>query len=280
MNVTSKLEICKNDIAKKDQTIFQLTQENHRLKDENAKLSSANDMVQTKRKKRNLTLQSNVKKIVANQAGLGNVYFYDLSFEHPLNKTVTDKIYTDMLGEGGGEIGYTENEVRAGCALYFKSQKKDEQKKTKGTFQRHRAQCRSNQRKSRKLDERKIAMNNPQITLSSEEKLFGQDILALGIEGVSSEEDPCSDEENQSDRRKRKRSDSVSRVRRVKSFYWQSPCFVDIKEKVDSFFLNSIATTAQKRVRWTRVRDITCPISDRKPPANVQPWMLKEPGLE
>ncbi len=280
MNVTNQLEMCREDIAKWDQSILQLTEENRKLKDENLKLSESSLELQVQRKKRNLTLQNNVKVIASKQSDRGNVYFYDLSFEHPLNKTVTDRIYTEMVGDVGGKIDHTEDEVRAGCALYFKSQRKDEQKKIKGTFKKHRAQCRSHQRKLKKLDERKKAINDPRITLTSEEKQFGLDILSLGLEGVSSEEDPSSDEEDPIDRRKRKRSDSASRVRKVKEFYWQSSEFINIKDKVDDFFVNSIATSAQKRVRWIRIRDVTCLESDRKPPAKVQPWMLKESDLE
>ncbi len=61
MNATNQLEKCKEELAKRDQTIFHLTQEIQRLKDQNSKLAESNLTAQSQRKERNLTLQSNVK---------------------------------------------------------------------------------------------------------------------------------------------------------------------------------------------------------------------------
>ncbi len=206
------------------------------------------------------------------------MYYYDLYFDHPLNNTVTDAIYTEMFGLSGGKLEYTEEVCRAGCGLYFTSKKKDYQKEINGTKKKHRAQCRSTARKSKKLEERKQAFRHSDFELSSEEKQFGQDILSLGMAGVSSDEDSISDDEGPIDRRKRKRS--ACKVRRVKEFYWQSARFVDMKDKMDNFFINNIAKAAHLRLRETRVRDASGPVSDRKPPAKAKGWMLKSLDID
>ncbi len=275
MTLQHQLERCKEDIARRDQTIYQLTQENQRLKDQNAKLSESRNKEQTQRKKRNLALQNDVKVIASIVADRSppQIYSYALDFNHPHNKTVTAAIYTDMCGAHGNKMEYTEEEVQGGCAVYFKSKKKDEQKKINGTFEKHRAQCRSNYRKSQVLEERRKAINDPNMPFTNEEKQLGYDILSLGAAGVSSDED--SDAEDVTDRRKRKRPDSASRVRRIKDFTWQSSRFVEMKNKVDDFYVNSVAKPPHLRVRDTRVRDATGPVSNRKPTKNVKAWMLK-----
>ncbi len=276
LKATDQLERFKEDIAKRDQTIYLLTQENQRLKDQNAKLCEAKNKEQTLRKKRNLALQNDVKVIASIVADRSppQIYSYALDFDHPHNKTVTATIYTDMCGAHGNKMQYTEEEVRGGCAIYFKSKRKDEQMKNNGTFDKHRAQCRSNYRKSQVLEERRKAINHPDIPFDSEEKQFSYDILSLGAAGVSSDEDSDVEDLN-IDRRKRKRSKSAGRVRRVKDFTWQSTRFIEMKNKVDDFYVNSVAKPPHLRVRDTRVRDANGPVSKREPPKNVKAWMLK-----
>ncbi len=261
--MTAQLEKCREESSKKDQLISQLTQQNHRLEEQIRQMCQRESS--ERKTKRDPTLQTNVKVVVAIQNAMGNNYDYTLPFLHTVNQTVTDNVINELNKNGGGQL--SDQDITSACATYFTNQKKDVQREINGTKGRHRGINRSNRRKRKKLDERTLAVNDPRVNLTPEERQLGQQVVNLGMAGVSSDED----DDNGSDPSDLKRPEKVWKV---KEFSWRSSKMGAIVAKLDTGFVEDIASPATKRARRPFIRDSTCVVSDRRPPKNVEAWML------
>ncbi len=266
MEMTAQLEKCQKESSQKDQVIFQLTEQNHRLEEQIRQMCLSSQ--QKNKTKRDPSLQANVKVVVAIESALGNTFDYSLPFDHPVNQKTTECVIKELKKNGGCK--YLDQEITSACATYFANQKKDVQRQINGTKGKHRSINRSNNRKRKKLDERELAVNDPRVNLTPEERQLGQQVIKLGMAGVSSDED-SEDEDGPSDRRKQRRGDKVLRV---KEFSWRSSQMATLIDKLDTGFIQDVASPAMKRGRYTLIRDSTCTMSERKPPKNVEAWML------
>ncbi len=258
LNLTKQLEKCQEESSKKDQTITELTQHIQKLETELRTLKAPPP--QHIKKKTNI--QSSVKVVISSQALLGNIYDLKLNFEHPDNQIITEKVQTDFRDI---KSEYSEKEIDSACKTYFSSMKKAEQRKSSGYDDKHRTICRSGGRKRRKLNERQQAVSDPRVDLTPEERELAQSMVELGMDGVSSEED-----DEPADHHKH-----TPKIRRVKKFYWRSERCDQIRDKLDSGYLEHLTKATHKNRRSTLIRDSTCPVSDRKPPVNADPWILK-----
>ena len=123
--------------------------------------------------------------------------------------------------------------------------------------------------------ERQKAVDNIQVNLTPEERGLAKEMVSFGLGAVRSEDDPSSDDNDSTDRRKRKLKSPSKGVRRVRELYWESLQLRNIKAKLDAGFWDHSANPKQKSKKWTIVKDSSCDISDRQPPRNVPSWMLK-----
>ncbi len=268
MKITNQLEMCQAESSQKDQIITQLTQQNQKLEEQIREMSWGSG----KSKKSDPTLQSNVKVVVNIQRALGHVYDTALPFSHPVNQVITDSVLAE-LKKNANVSQYSDQDMIRACATYFANQKKDFQRILNGTKEKHKTTCRRNNRKRKKLEERKLALSDSRVILTPEERELGQEVVNLELDGVSSDEDPSEDESDSSDLRKQRRV-SGGKVRKVKSIPWRSKKMTAIIGKLDSGYLQDVASPASRRGRWSLIRDSSCPVSDRKPPENVKAWML------
>ncbi len=274
MKVTAQLELCQEESAKKDQLISQLTQQNHKLEEQIREIKGKNQTTTPQKTKTDPSLQTNVKVVISIKSAVGYAYDHTLSFEHPMNQGITDYVIEELKkNTGGGQCKYSDQDITRACAMYFANQKRDSQRKVNGTFNRHRSTCKSNNRKRKKHEERTQTLKDSRVSLTKEERQLGQQVVDLGIDGMSSDEDPCEDENDPSDLRKKRRGPD-QKMWKVKEYPWRSTKMTTIIDKLDKEFIENVASPAMKRARWTVIRDSTCTVSDKKPPQNVQAWML------
>ncbi len=218
--------------------------------------------------KKDKHLRQSVKLLAESQAHLGNSYNYSLSFDHQANQNITDKIKADILFLNKDE---KEGDIVSMCRKYFTNQKKDEQRKMNGTYDKHRNSNRKRNAKQKILDERTLAAYDVRVDLTPEERAKAQYMVGLGKEVVSSDE---SDDECDTDRRKRRKTDD--QPKKVKEFFWASDEFVTIRNKLDDGFIEVVAKPQHLRRRVTRIRDSSCSVSNRPAPTKEGcSWMLK-----
>ena len=266
MNVKAQLEKCQEESSLKDMTITQLTETIQKLESELRQLKNSSQEQSDQKKDKHL--RQSVKLIAESQSHVGNSYNYSLSFDHRANQNITDKIKADIIFLNPKE---SVEDILSSCRNYFTNQKKDEQRKINGTFDKHRNNNRKRNAKQKKLEERTLAAYDLRVDLTPEERAKAQYMVGLEKDIISSDE---SDDECDTDRRKRRKT--VDQPKKVKAFYWASDEFVTIRNKLDDGFIEVIAKPQHKRGRVNRIRDSTCPVSDRPAPTKDGcSWMLK-----
>ena len=235
---------------------------------------------------RNLELQSDCRTLIAKKASEGKRYDYSLSFNSPVNVAVTESVcksYKDLNTENCNISG---NEMIPYCHTYFKNAKQYESRKERGVNDENLRRARSRSRKQTKLDERLEAVKLAKDFTPEELELLelGKVLVeTIGMDGVSSEEDPCDSENDETpttDRGKRKRPQGSDKVRRVFPFYWESPKLRRVKETMDGLYDEQCVKEAHRSKRWIRVRDSSCKVSRRPPPKNAPDWMLNDEGKQ
>lgn len=272
MDVRRQLAKCQEDSARKDVVINQLKLDKQNLEDQIKQLTEPSQLNHADKK----SLQSKIKVVLSVEADSGNTYFHDLNFDHISNQNMTDIVKRDLndLSKDPTTMPkYSDGDIKNACKTYFKSKKRAIRRRTSGTHDKHLKYCRSRERKNKKLEDRKKAASDDRVKLTPEEQERAKEMLSVGLDAVSSEEsDLNSDEDDPIDRRKRKPSE---RVRKVKELFWESTEARDLKAKLDTGYWDDCVKPAQKKKRGTVIKDSTCDISDRQPPKNVPIWMLK-----
>ena len=245
MNVTSQLEKCQEESRLKDQTITQLTQKVQKLESE---LRGHESLSQEKSDvKQEKAIRQSVKLVISSQAHLGHSYNYSLGFDHPSNQSITEKVKADMsyLKTGQATCSYSMEDVISACKTHFSSQRKAEQRKSNGTYGKHRTICRSTHRKKKKEEERKSAAYDTRVNLTPDEREKAQFMMGLGLDVISSDE--SEDEGDLTDRRKRRKTEG--QVMKVKEFFWASEEMKNIRDKLDCGFVEHLASDRQRKVK-------------------------------
>ena len=117
-------------------------------------------------------------------------------------------------------------------------------------------------------------MERRQADLSEDQWIKAETIVNLGLDAVSSEEDPSCSSEEEEDRRRLSSRILERRQRKVRLRPFVSQETLDITAELDNAFIAHIATERQKKMKWTLVRDNTCPISVKDKP-NWPEWMIR-----
>ncbi len=96
---------------------------------------------------------------------------------------------------------------------------------------------------------------------------------------MSSEEDPSCSSDEETDRRKLHSRTSDGKRRYVKHRPWISQEAQSYMQALDEGYLKHRASERQKTMKWTLIRDASCPISDAPVPDKIlsnsaASWML------
>ncbi len=194
---------------------------------------------------------------------------------------MTSKVQEDKVCANDGVERFPGGDVQDACKNYFNNKKRDEKRKSNGTFEKHRALNRSTNRKRRKLKVRRQVLATKQANLNPAEQwekaAFA--LVTVGLDAMSSEEDPNCSSDEEVDMRKLQSRTSNGKHRRVKHRPWINPEVSEIMQALDDGYTKHIATGRQKTLKWKLIRDASCSISDAPVPDKIlhndsAKWML------
>ncbi len=261
-------------IAERDTTISQLRDANEKLRQQLIHAS------QPSTPKRKVTLQGSARALIYEKVGKGKGYNFSEPFTSPSNSKVTEQVQDELVKLNDGVQLYSPGDVQGVCKAYYTNKKDNERRKANGSYDKLIERNRIKNRKRRKWEERKEVLKNRKADLNSDQWEKAEFMVkTIGLDAMSSEEDPCCSSDEEKDRRKLNSRTLNGKRRYVKHRPWISQEAQSYMHALDEGYLQNYASERQKKMRWTLIRDASCPISDTPVPDKVlqneaAKWML------
>ncbi len=230
--------------------------------------------------RRNVTLQGNARALITEKHASGKGYNYSEPFSSPSNSKVTDEIDEEMVKLNEGKRIYSTDDVQSVCKSYYTNRKDNERRKLTDAYDKLIDRNRIKNRKRRKWETRKLIVKNRQADLNPDQWKKAEFMVNdVGMDAMSSEEDPICSSDEEGDMRKLNSRTADGKVRYVKHRPWISQEAQSYMQALDEGFLKHRASKRQKTMKWTLIRDASCPISDTPVPEKVlgseaASWML------